>query len=245
MLVDMGRSRADIDRFCCHPGGVKVIDAIESALELPVGTLDLSATCPRLRQYERADRDVRARTPDRPRLAGSCADDRLRPAFTCAGSCWGAHELAAVAILAFVTLQRRSSRRSHEPTLRGCFGSSGYEVGSGHYPLIVALRQLAGHALLRARPTNILAPPSPVRGHRISRIWVLERLALAGPHGSLSCRRAIGSSGPYCCRSPQLYCGDRRDRGAPVFGLWQIALIFSALNLGILAVRSALKPLGR
>ena len=41
MLADMGRSRADIDRFCCHPGGVKVIDAIEAALELPVGTLDL------------------------------------------------------------------------------------------------------------------------------------------------------------------------------------------------------------
>jgi len=41
MLADLGRGRTDIDRFCCHPGGVKVIDAIESALELPVGTLDL------------------------------------------------------------------------------------------------------------------------------------------------------------------------------------------------------------
>jgi alkylresorcinol/alkylpyrone synthase len=41
MLAGLGRGRADIDRFCCHPGGVKVIDAIESALELPVGTLDL------------------------------------------------------------------------------------------------------------------------------------------------------------------------------------------------------------
>jgi alkylresorcinol/alkylpyrone synthase len=41
MLAGMGRTREDIDRFCCHPGGVKVIDAIESALELPVGTLDL------------------------------------------------------------------------------------------------------------------------------------------------------------------------------------------------------------
>ena len=41
MLAGMGKSRSDIDRFCCHPGGVKVIDAIESALELPVGTLDL------------------------------------------------------------------------------------------------------------------------------------------------------------------------------------------------------------
>ena len=41
MLADMGRSRGEIGRFCCHPGGVKVIDAVESALELPVGTLDL------------------------------------------------------------------------------------------------------------------------------------------------------------------------------------------------------------
>jgi alkylresorcinol/alkylpyrone synthase len=41
MLAGMGLDRADIDRFCCHPGGVKVIDAIESALQLPVGTLDL------------------------------------------------------------------------------------------------------------------------------------------------------------------------------------------------------------
>jgi alkylresorcinol/alkylpyrone synthase len=41
MLAGMGRNRGDIDRFCCHPGGVKVIDAIETSLELPVGTLDL------------------------------------------------------------------------------------------------------------------------------------------------------------------------------------------------------------
>ncbi len=41
MLAGMGRSREDIDRFCCHPGGVKVIDAIEAAMELPVGALDL------------------------------------------------------------------------------------------------------------------------------------------------------------------------------------------------------------
>ena len=41
MLADMGKNRGDVDRFCCHPGGVRVIDAIESALQLPVGTLDL------------------------------------------------------------------------------------------------------------------------------------------------------------------------------------------------------------
>ena len=41
MLASMGRSRDDIDRFCCHPGGVKVLDAIETALDLPQGELNL------------------------------------------------------------------------------------------------------------------------------------------------------------------------------------------------------------
>ena len=41
ILGDMGVERASIDRLCCHPGGVKVIDAIEAAMELPVGTLDI------------------------------------------------------------------------------------------------------------------------------------------------------------------------------------------------------------
>jgi alkylresorcinol/alkylpyrone synthase len=41
MLGQMGTDRSSIDRFCCHPGGVKVIDAIETALALPQGELNL------------------------------------------------------------------------------------------------------------------------------------------------------------------------------------------------------------
>jgi alkylresorcinol/alkylpyrone synthase len=37
----MGVRRSDIDRFCCHPGGVKVIDAIETALDLHQGELNV------------------------------------------------------------------------------------------------------------------------------------------------------------------------------------------------------------
>jgi alkylresorcinol/alkylpyrone synthase len=36
MELDVG----DIDRFICHPGGAKVIDAIETALSLDQGTLE-------------------------------------------------------------------------------------------------------------------------------------------------------------------------------------------------------------
>jgi len=41
MCAELGIARADIGRFCCHPGGVKVIHAIETALGLPRGELDL------------------------------------------------------------------------------------------------------------------------------------------------------------------------------------------------------------
>lgn len=41
ILADVGLARRDIDRLCSHPGGAKVITAIEEALELPKGTLDL------------------------------------------------------------------------------------------------------------------------------------------------------------------------------------------------------------
>jgi alkylresorcinol/alkylpyrone synthase len=41
ILDDIGLHRSDIDRLCSHPGGAKVITAIENALNLSEGTLDL------------------------------------------------------------------------------------------------------------------------------------------------------------------------------------------------------------
>ena len=41
MCSGLGIRRDEIGRFCCHPGGVKVIDAIETALELNQGELNL------------------------------------------------------------------------------------------------------------------------------------------------------------------------------------------------------------
>jgi alkylresorcinol/alkylpyrone synthase len=41
ICAQIGIDREDIDRFCCHPGGVKVIDAIEKSLELGQGELNI------------------------------------------------------------------------------------------------------------------------------------------------------------------------------------------------------------
>src|ERR1700682_3653861 len=40
ILAAMQLSMADIDRFICHPGGAKVVSALETALSLDQGTLD-------------------------------------------------------------------------------------------------------------------------------------------------------------------------------------------------------------
>ena len=40
ILANMGLTIADIDRFVCHPGGARVITALETALALHQGTLD-------------------------------------------------------------------------------------------------------------------------------------------------------------------------------------------------------------
>ncbi len=41
MLASQNLTVGDVDRFICHPGGVKVIEALEASLELGQGALDL------------------------------------------------------------------------------------------------------------------------------------------------------------------------------------------------------------
>jgi alkylresorcinol/alkylpyrone synthase len=40
MLERQGLELEDVDRFICHPGGMKVIDALERSLSLDQGSLD-------------------------------------------------------------------------------------------------------------------------------------------------------------------------------------------------------------
>jgi alkylresorcinol/alkylpyrone synthase len=86
MLAKLGVERDSIDRFCCHPGGVKVIDAIETALALPQGELNLERDV--LRDYGNMsaptvlfvlERLLARGLPDRVMMTA------FGPGFTCAG----------------------------------------------------------------------------------------------------------------------------------------------------------------
>jgi alkylresorcinol/alkylpyrone synthase len=82
----LGIARGDIDRLCCHPGGVKVIDAIETALQLNQGELNIEREV--LRDYGNMsaptvmfvlDKLLEQGLPDRVLMTA------FGPGFTCAG----------------------------------------------------------------------------------------------------------------------------------------------------------------
>lgn len=86
MCAAMGIRREDIDRFCSHPGGVKVIDAIETALNLNQGELNLEREV--LRDFGNMssptvlfvlERLIKQGLPDRTMMTA------FGPGFTCAG----------------------------------------------------------------------------------------------------------------------------------------------------------------
>ncbi len=86
MCAKLGISRDEIDRLCCHPGGVKVIDAIETALELNQGELNLEREV--LRDYGNMsaptvmfvlERLLEQGLPDKVLMTA------FGPGFTCAG----------------------------------------------------------------------------------------------------------------------------------------------------------------
>jgi alkylresorcinol/alkylpyrone synthase len=86
MCAKLGISRDDISRFCCHPGGVKVIDAIETALNLNQGELNLEREV--LRDYGNMsaptvmfvlERLIARGLPERVMMTA------FGPGFTCAG----------------------------------------------------------------------------------------------------------------------------------------------------------------
>ena len=148
----------------------------------------------------------------------------------------------AIAILAFVTLQRLfelwlSSRNTRRLLARGAV-----EHGAGHYPLIVAVH------LLWLGSLWWLAPGRPIKVLwlaifallQLGRIWVLATL---GPRWTTRILILPGvplvRSGPYRWLSHPNYLVVVGEIAVlPLaFGLWSVAAFFSLMNAIVLAIR--------
>jgi methyltransferase len=145
-------------------------------------------------------------------------------------------------ILALVTLQRLSELWLSNRNTRRLILEGAYEVAPGHYPLIVAVHALWLAALWW------LAPPQPIDGFwlgmfvliELARIWVLASLGKRWTTRIIVLPEApLVGRGPYrWVNHPNYLVVIAEIAVLPlVFGLWQLALIFSALNAAILTVR--------
>ena len=145
-------------------------------------------------------------------------------------------------ILTLVTLQRLGELWLSNRNTRHLLAKGAREHAAGHYPLIVALHTAWLAALWW------LAPTRPIDGFwlglfviiELVRIWVLASLG-----ARWTTRIIILPDAPLVRRGPYRFVNHpnylvviSEIAVLPlVFGLWQVALIFSILNAAVLTIR--------
>ena len=182
----------DIDRFVCHPGGAKVVAALEGRLWPRAGGARRRARrAARLWQYVGRYRDVRARTHVRgpTALKEQGADECAGSGFYCRVSCARQSVTVLYWTLVLIALQRLAELAWAARNTAQLRRLGAVEADAGGYPLFVLLHAgwLAGLAL--AVPAATL-PSWPLLARframlQLGRLWViLESRPLGGRRGS-------------------------------------------------------------
>ena len=148
----------------------------------------------------------------------------------------------AVAILGFVTLQRLLEMRLAERHSRKLLAEGAVEHGRDHYAFIVALHAAWLAALWWWAPGRPISLPLLFLFAilQVGRVWVIRSLGerwttrIIVKPGAPLVRR-----GPYrVVNHPNYWIVAAEIALLPlVFGLWQIAAVFSTLNALVLTVR--------
>ena len=147
-----------------------------------------------------------------------------------------------IVILALVTLQRLGELFLSNRNTRRLLARGAHEVAPGHYPLIVAVHVLWLAALWW------FAPGRPIDGFwlavfvllQIARTWVIATLG-----ERWTTRIIVLSEAPLVVRGPYRWVNHPNYLVVIgeiavlplVWGLWAVALLFSALNGMVLSVR--------
>jgi methyltransferase len=147
-----------------------------------------------------------------------------------------------IVILALVTLQRVGELWLSNRNTRRLLAQGAREVGASHYPLIVAVHALWLAALWWLAPGRHIFTFWLVLYVllELARIWVLATLGQRWTTRIIILAGApLIRSGPYrFVNHPNYVVVIAEIAVLPlVFGLWQIALIFTALNAAVLSIR--------
>jgi methyltransferase len=147
-----------------------------------------------------------------------------------------------IAILGFVTLQRLVELPIARANTAALMARGAREVAPGHYPLIVAVHASWLAVLWWLAPGRPIAVPFLILFGLLQalRVWTLQTL---GPRWTTRIIVVPGETlvrgGPYrFLNHPNYFVVIGEIAVLPlVFGLWQVALLFSALNAAVLTVR--------
>ena len=148
----------------------------------------------------------------------------------------------AVAILAFVTLQRLAELVLSNRNSRRLLANGAVEHGRGHYPAMIALHAswIAALWLLAPGRTPNLPLLLLFALLQVARIWVLATLGDRWTTRIIVLPQApLVGGGPFrLFRHPNYMVVALEIAVLPlVFGLWQLALLFTVLNAAMLSVR--------
>lgn len=149
---------------------------------------------------------------------------------------------AAVLILALVTLQRLAELVIARRNTARLLARGAYEAAPGHYPLIVAVHAAWLAALWWLAPGKSIFWPLVLVFVLLqaARLWVLATLGERWTTRIIILPGApLVTGGPFQFMSHPNYAVVVAEIAVlPLaFGLWQVALIFSLLNAGVLAIR--------
>jgi methyltransferase len=150
---------------------------------------------------------------------------------------------AVVIVVALVALQRLAELLYAARNTRRLRRRGAVEHGRGHYPLFVALHGLWLIAILVAVPADASIDWLPLALFvllQLARLWIVATL---GPYWTTRIITLPGAplirNGPYrFLRHPNYLVVIGEIALLPLaFGAWRIALVFSLLNLALLAWR--------
>ena len=147
-----------------------------------------------------------------------------------------------IALLAFITFQRLIELPVARRNTARLLAAGGHEVGRGHYPLLVAVHAAWLVSLWWLAPLLPIQLPFLALFFviELGRIWVLRTL---GPRWTTRIIVVPGEKlvarGPYrFINHPNYFIVIAEIAVLPlVFGLWQLALLFSLLNAAVLTIR--------
>jgi len=150
--------------------------------------------------------------------------------------------ILSIGLLAFVTLQRLSELVLASRNTRRLMAEGAYEVGAGHYPLIVAVHGawLAGLWWLAWDRPASLPLVLAFLAVEAARLWVLASLG-----ARWTTRIIILPGAPLVRRGPYRFFPHPNYAVVAaeialvplIFGLWAYALIFTILNAAALFIR--------